>query len=141
MTRTLIGWGWIPALLGGVLVASAQGAPPEAIIEEPAVTAPTRPLPADPALETRAERDQRLIEKHLSPIDRNLFNRITLPFVGESNASRARRMEREEEIQLFRARMDPVLAGLRRTDPDEYRRLRSAYHETLYRLYRELRGE
>lgn len=111
------------------------------IIEDRGLVAPTRPVPADPQLETPEERDRRLIEKHLPPVDRNLFNRIILPIVGESNASRARRLEREEEIQLFKVRMDPVLDGLRRTDPAEYRRLRSAYHETLYRLYRELRGE
>ena len=119
----------------------AQEAPREAILEEPAITTPGRPDPEPAREETPAERDRRLIEKHLPPLDRNLLNRITLPLVGEPKAVRARRLERESEIREFRTRMDAVLNGLRKTDSAEYRRVRDAYHDTLYRLYRELRGD
>jgi len=127
---------------GGLIVSlQAQEAPREPILEEPGLTAPGRSDPEPAREESPAERDRRLIEKHLPPLDRNLLNRITLPLVGEPNAVRARRLERESEIREFRSRMDAVLSGLRKTDSAEYRRVRDAYHDTLYRLYRELRGD
>lgn len=131
----------IVVLLGPAAYVRAQEPPTDAIFEEPALVLPERPEPEPERAETQAERDRRLIEKHLPPVDRELLNRITLPIVGEPNAVRARRIEREQEIQRFRDRMEPVLAGLRRSDPAEFRRVREAYHETLYRLYRELRGD
>lgn len=43
--------------------------------------------------ETPASRDERLIKKHLSPLDRKFFNRFTIPFMGVTNAQRARDAE------------------------------------------------
>lgn len=93
--------------------------------------APSATLETSPAeqTETEAERNQRLIEKHLSPLDRNLLNRFTLPLVGISNATRARQMEDDAEFQAWRERMDDTLRGLRRTNPEEWRRLREIYYD------------
>lgn len=92
---------------------------------------PSEPPAAEPA--TAAERDRELVEKHLSPFDRNVLNRWTLPLFGVPNAVRARAMEDRAQFEQWDEDARAMLRGLKATNPAEYRRLCEVYYDIKWR--------
>jgi hypothetical protein len=79
-------------VLPQVTVTGKSGPGRERALPRLGVTRPVKDLPALP-FETAAARDERLVKKHLTPLDYLFLNRFTLPFIGVPKEARARQME------------------------------------------------
>lgn len=103
-----------------------------------------RPLPRIPIREpfknvqvddftSPAERDKRLVEKHLSSFDRNFLNSKTLPLVGVPNEVRARAIERIEQSDAAMNHFADIIDLSEQTgsEIEEDRKLRKDYLEMM----------
>ena len=93
---------------------------------------PVRDLPGKP-LESPSARDARLIRKHLGALDQFL-NKITLPFIGQPLAARARQAEAElQRAQQLNGIADAIDTGiLIGQDPELIKKLRQEYLRLYY---------
>lgn len=103
--------------------------------QEPAVQLPrlvVRPKGKDVKpddFESPAARDERLVKKHLSILDRKVLNRFTLPLFGISKEARARHAEAVEQSARRLTEISELvqLSQEGKKETDEDRKLREAY--------------
>ena len=105
------------------------------VVELPRVTVREPRLPSldDDSMLTPKGLEEKLIEKHLPPIDRNLLNRFTLPLVGVSNAQRAKFMEEDDRRLRDLDETKRQIELLEQVDPAQARELRTIRNRMLVR--------
>jgi hypothetical protein len=113
-------------------VRARQDGTPEPALQLPRILVrpPVKELPPE-EFETPAERDARLVKKHLTAFDRLFLNRFTLPLFGIRKESRARE---QEAVERTAKQLDEVATILELTqqeqgDSEEAKKLRELYRE------------
>lgn len=80
---------------------------------------------AEEDLYKKGLRDEQLVRKELSELDRSFLNRYRLPFIGMSNGVRAREIYLLRKNKEFKEQVERTAAILSSTDPQEAKRLRA----------------
>lgn len=82
------------------------------------------------SLYRKGARDKELIKRELSAFDRYFLNRYTIPFLGVSNAARAREAYLQRKNAQFQDRMTRLASLVENLDPEEAREFRSMLRDT-----------
>jgi len=82
---------------------------------------------------TNRARDLALMERYLSPFDRNVLNRFTVPIIGLSNEARARMMYEEDKRLEDLKWINDQIDQLKTVDPKAARDLEQVRNDTFTR--------
>ncbi len=91
------------------------------------------PGTADKEWRSPQGRDALLMERYLSPLDRNLLNRYTLPLIGVSNEARARMMYEEDKRLEDLKWVNDQIDDIQRVDPQAAKDLQQIRDSTFTR--------
>jgi hypothetical protein len=107
-------------------------------LPRPTVEAPESSMRIDPFL-TQKGRDLALAKKYLTVLDRCVLNRWTIPLVGQSKETRARKADKTYQAAVAQGQLADAVDLLGQMDPEsqEYKELKEIYQQIEYSRPRE----